>query len=363
MIKKIFLLLSLLTSFHILAFEISEFRPNVVDENHTLNPEAIERINVQIEKVRAETDVWAAVYFIPDLKGAVIEDVAEQVFRKWKLGKAGKDNGLLILLSINDRKTRIEVGYGLEGELTDFFAYQVIETIMVPAFKENRFEDGIIQALQEISKKMKGSSEIISVGKIPDENEKWDDVLVRLKYWFILLWGLPALLILGALIVASIKKPAPYLEMRKYKLIKPLLCLGGVSSSLGFFLKSFFTINPGVFVVIFPGMVVNDPMMIWVFNSVGLVIIGVFLKLAFNFARSLFSVSYYSRVKAKRRLDAYRKKLKPGQTYTMFGKSYIAPARSSSGSSFSSSGSSSRSSGSSSSGGGRSGGGGASGGW
>lgn len=361
MIRTLFLLLSLITSFQIFAFEVSPFRPNVVDDTATLSAIDIERINNSITQLRSESDVWAAVYVIHDLQGNVIEDAAEEVFRKWKLGKEGKDNGLLILLSINDRKMRIEVGYGLEGELTDYFSYQVIQTIMVPAFKENRFADGIDQALKEINRKMKGSSEIISVGKLPNKKEDGDAALIRLKLWLALLWLVPTIILLSSLAVAFILQTEPYRKMKQDKFIKPLHCLFGVNSSLGLFLKLFFTINPGVFVVYFPVMLAgSEPLIGGILNGLGFAIIAGFMMMPLNFMRSLFSMPHYRRAAAKKRLEAHTKTLKPGQVYMMFGKSYTTPSRSS-GSSFSSSGSSSSSS--SSSGGGRSGGGGASGGW
>lgn len=359
MIKSFFLFFCLILSLNILAFEVSPFNPNVVDDTSTLNAESIERINITITQLRSESDVWAAVYLIHDLKGNNLEDVAEEVFRKWKLGKEGKDNGLLILLSINDRETRIEVGYGLEGEITDFFAHQVIQTIMIPAFKENRFADGIDLALKEINLKMKDSSQIVSVGKIPNEEEDWDEVLLRLKYWLALLWLVPTFIVLGSLATAVVVQPEAFKKMKEKKRINPVHCLTGVNSSIALFLKLFFTINPGVFIVIFPVMVApNDPWVGWLFDGLGLICVAVFIMQPVHFMRRLFSMDYFMRSEALKRLDDHRKTLSPGKTYTMFGKSYTAPTRSS-GSSYSSSGSSR----SSSSGGGRSGGGGASGRW
>lgn len=359
MIKSVFLFIGLLLSLNIFAFEVSPFNPNVVDDTSTLNAESIEHINATISQLRSETDVWAAVYLVQDLKGNKLENVAEEVFRKWELGKAGKDNGLLILLSINDRETRIEVGYGLEGEITDFFAHQVIQTIMIPAFKENRFADGIDLALKEINLKMKGSSQIVSVGKIPNEEEDWDEVLLRLKYWFALLWIVPTLIVIASLAAAVVVQPEAYKNMKEKGRINVIHCLTGVNSSIALFLKLFFTINPGVFIVIFPVMVApNDPWVGWLFDGLGLIFIGIFIMQPVHFMRRLFSMEYFRRSEAAMRLDVHRKSLTPGQSYKMFGKSYTAPTRSS-GSSYSSSGSSR----SSSSGGGRSGGGGASGRW
>lgn len=87
---------------------------------------------------------------IPSLDGEAIEPFANRLFREWGLGQAGENNGVLLLVSRNDRKIRIEVGYGLEGTLTDLHSKLIIENTIVPAFRAGDFTNGITRAADDI---------------------------------------------------------------------------------------------------------------------------------------------------------------------------------------------------------------------
>jgi uncharacterized protein len=87
---------------------------------------------------------------VPTLDGEPIEDYAMRVAEAWKLGTKGKDDGVLVVVAVKDRKVRIEVGGGLEGGLTDAQAGRIIRTAIVPAFREGRYGDGLYGAGQQI---------------------------------------------------------------------------------------------------------------------------------------------------------------------------------------------------------------------
>jgi uncharacterized protein len=80
---------------------------------------------------------------IPSLGGENIEDYSNRVFNEWKLGQKGKDNGVLIIVVPSERRMRIEVGFGLEGTLTDLTASRIIQDIMTPKFKNGDYDGGI----------------------------------------------------------------------------------------------------------------------------------------------------------------------------------------------------------------------------
>jgi uncharacterized protein len=84
-----------------------------------------------------------AVLTVPTLEGSSIEDFATAVFDAWKLGQKGKDNGILVIVAPNDRRMRIEVGYGLEGALPDSAAGSIIRNVMTPRFKAGDYNGGI----------------------------------------------------------------------------------------------------------------------------------------------------------------------------------------------------------------------------
>ena len=79
-----------------------------------------------------------------------IEPYAVRVFETWKLGEAGKDNGVLVVVAVKDRRVRIETGYGAEGALTDAQAGRIIRSTIAPAFREGRYGEGLYQAGRQI---------------------------------------------------------------------------------------------------------------------------------------------------------------------------------------------------------------------
>jgi uncharacterized protein len=88
---------------------------------------------------------------VPSLQGTSIEDFANQLFRFWKLGQANKDNGILLLVAPNERKVRIEVGYGLEGVLPDAVASTIIQTTMVPQLRRGDYSGAIDNGVNSIT--------------------------------------------------------------------------------------------------------------------------------------------------------------------------------------------------------------------
>ena len=87
---------------------------------------------------------------VSTLDGEAIEDFSMRVAEAWKLGTKGKDDGVLVVVAVKDRKVRIEVGGGLEGGLTDAQSGRIIRSAIVPAFREGRYGDGLYAAGQQI---------------------------------------------------------------------------------------------------------------------------------------------------------------------------------------------------------------------
>ena len=99
-----------------------------------------------------------AVLIVPSLEGDDIDGYAVRVFERWKLGKAGRDDGLLLLVAASERRVRIEVGYGLEGEITDALSAQIIRNVLAPAFRQNDFAAGIGTALDVLMRAAGGEA-------------------------------------------------------------------------------------------------------------------------------------------------------------------------------------------------------------
>src|SRR6218665_3174733 len=97
----------------------------VHDEAHILSAQTISELEAILKYERDSTSNQIAVLTVTSVEGGDVDGYAIKVFEKWKLGQANKDNGVLFLISVDDRTARIEVGYGLEGILTDIKASHI----------------------------------------------------------------------------------------------------------------------------------------------------------------------------------------------------------------------------------------------
>jgi uncharacterized protein len=105
------ILLGVVISISAFAFDVPKFTPNVVDRTGVLSQEQIAQLNTEIQNIRQQSHIFAAVLLVNSLNGETVEEAAEKTFREWQLGQKGVDNGLLIIASLGDRRVRIEVGY------------------------------------------------------------------------------------------------------------------------------------------------------------------------------------------------------------------------------------------------------------
>lgn len=147
----IFFLLGLfLVTFPVLAQDFPQPTGYVNDFGQILSTSFRQELETDLQDFEKETTAEIAVVTIDSLKGSSIEDYAVRLFEDWKIGKKEKDNGLLILIAKEERKIRIEVGYGLEPVITDGRAGKIIREKMTPVFKKSDYDGGVRQAIEEI---------------------------------------------------------------------------------------------------------------------------------------------------------------------------------------------------------------------
>ena len=115
----------------------------VVDAADILPPDAEAALTAKLLALQAQTGNQLVVATIPDLQGYVIEDYGYQLGRTWRLGQAKVNNGAVLLVAPNDRKVRIEVGYGLEPVLTDALSNAIIRQRILPAFRDGDMPGGV----------------------------------------------------------------------------------------------------------------------------------------------------------------------------------------------------------------------------
>ena len=130
------------------------------------------RASVLIGELEQKTTAEIAIVTVKDIGAVPIEDYAVGLFEKWGIGKKGKDNGLLILVALQQSRMRIEVGYGLEGIITDSISGSIIRQKMVPAFSEGKFGAGIFNATAAAASLIAKDAgvELTSLEGIPAEN-------------------------------------------------------------------------------------------------------------------------------------------------------------------------------------------------
>jgi uncharacterized protein len=133
-----------------LAQNFPELTSRVVDEADLLSASVEADLTERLAAEEAATTNQIVVVTLPDLGGYDIADYGYQLGRHWGIGQEGKDNGALLIVSRDDRKIRIEVGYGLEGSLTDANSKLIIENVIVPAFKAGDFEKGIADGVAAV---------------------------------------------------------------------------------------------------------------------------------------------------------------------------------------------------------------------
>ena len=122
----------------------------VVDDAHMLDPATRQQLAQKLEAHEKATGEQVVVVTVADLQGTPIEDFGYQLGRAWGIGQKDKNNGALLIVARDDRKLRIEVGYGLEGRLTDAQSSVIINQIITPTFKAGNFSQGISDGVAAI---------------------------------------------------------------------------------------------------------------------------------------------------------------------------------------------------------------------
>ena len=138
------------------ALQVPQLKGRVNDYAALLSTATARQLEAGLAQLESTDSTQIVVLTIPSLKGDSLEDFSMRVVETWQIGQKGKDNGALLLVSKNDRKIRIEVGYGLEGKLTDLVSGRIIRNVIVPQFKSGRYDQGIIDGVAAIAGVVRG---------------------------------------------------------------------------------------------------------------------------------------------------------------------------------------------------------------
>ena len=132
------------------AIPVPALSGRVNDYGAMISAPVIAELDARLQQFEAAESTQIVILTIPSLQGEPIENFSIRVAETWKIGHKGSDNGVLLIVSRNDRKTRIEVGYGLEGRLTDLLAGRIVQDEIAPAFKAGQFDDGFLKGVSSI---------------------------------------------------------------------------------------------------------------------------------------------------------------------------------------------------------------------
>ncbi|MFC1627058.1 TPM domain-containing protein [Patescibacteria group bacterium] len=122
----------------------------VNDFASVISSDTKQELETNLTQFEADTDYQVSVVTLTSLEEDVIENVAVDLFEQWGIGQKDKDNGVLLLIAVDDRAMRIEVGYGAEAVLTDSRSGNIIRTVIAPEFKQDDYDAGISKGVEAI---------------------------------------------------------------------------------------------------------------------------------------------------------------------------------------------------------------------
>ncbi len=149
--KKIIILTLLIFATQLAALKIPPLKSHVNDNAKILSSQQINNLENYLTQFENASSVQIAVLTIKSLQGENLEDYSMRVAEAWQLGQKEKDNGVLLLIAMQEKKIRIEVGYGLEGSLTDAKSGYIIRNYILPEFKKGDFFRGIASGVEAIT--------------------------------------------------------------------------------------------------------------------------------------------------------------------------------------------------------------------
>jgi len=188
------ILLCLFASLGQAAIDFPTLSGRVVDNAAYLNATSEQQISQQLDAYENATGNQLVVATVENLQGYSIEEFAYQLGRHWGIGQKDKNNGVLLLVAKSERKVRIDVGYGLEGVLTDAISANIIHTVILPQFKKGQYASGIANGTTAVIASL-GGNYVVKEGRSPERNKS--RLLFFLFLFFIGFWPILSMFLPG----------------------------------------------------------------------------------------------------------------------------------------------------------------------
>lgn len=168
----------------------------VTDQAGMLSEQSQQRIDDKIDRLERETGVEIAVVTVDTVAAATPRNFATKLFNHWGIGKAGEDNGLLILMVESDRRLEMETGYGLEPVLSDGWQKEMQQEVMIPHFQQGDFDTGLVDGVEATAERIHRYEEYIGSGtpvetssRLPD-GMTWVDVIIIVVVGLVVLFAI-----------------------------------------------------------------------------------------------------------------------------------------------------------------------------
>lgn len=139
----------------------------IFDYAGVINPQDAQAMEALLRQTEIATENEIKVVTLRSLEGGDINEFANKLFERWGIGKKGKDNGVLLLAAIEDRRVRIEVGYGLEPVLTDARAGRILDEQVLPLFRQGDYSTGLRRGVEAIVRMLSGNGEVAEMPARP----------------------------------------------------------------------------------------------------------------------------------------------------------------------------------------------------
>ena len=170
------------------ALTFPQLTGRVVDEANILDAATRQALTDKLAAVEAKSGDQIVVVTLNSLQDTSIEDYGYQLGRHWGIGQKGTNNGAMLIVAPNERKVRIEVGYGLEGALTDAVTRLIIQNAILPRFRANDFQGGITRGVDDIVQVVSGDAEEFKrrAAQRPDNTPQGVDIVTLILIAFVL---------------------------------------------------------------------------------------------------------------------------------------------------------------------------------
>lgn len=168
---SLYFVLSFLWGVFAHSFEVPALTGPVVDEVGLLSANTQRQLVNSLQNLRREQQVQLQVYVIKSLQGEEIESASIKIFDQWKLGEEKTDKGLLFLIAPNEKRIRIEVGQGLEGDIPDVIAKRIIADVVRPYFQRGEFNLGIVQGVAALQTYIGSPDAGLNAGAIQEQQQ------------------------------------------------------------------------------------------------------------------------------------------------------------------------------------------------